>query len=54
MKDCFIHYEKAAVNVTVKECTKPLVKDCDLESDEEFCSTYYASECRTTNTVEEV
>ena len=54
MKDCFIKYEKAAVNTTVMVCRKPLVRDCGVDSSEEFCSTQYETECTTLERVHQV
>ena len=45
-KNCFIEYEKFAFNETVSICRKPLVKDCDVQS-EEVCRTEYETECWT-------
>ena len=54
VKDCFIKYEKAAVNATTKVCRKPLVRDCDVGSSEEICSTEYETECVTRDMVHQV
>ena len=45
-KNCFINYEKSAVNETVQVCRTPLVKDCDVQGPE-ICRTEYESECWT-------
>ena len=54
VKDCFIKYEKAAVNTTVMVCRKPLVRDCGVDSSEELCSTQYETECTTQERVRQV
>ena len=54
VKDCFIKYEKGAVNITTKVCRKPLVRDCDVGSSEEICSTEYETECVTREMVHQV
>ena len=54
VKDCFIKYEKAAVNATTKVCRKPLVRNCDVVSNEEICSTEYETECVTREMVQQV
>ena len=53
IKNCFIEYSKAAVNVTVDVCRTPLVKDCNKEG-EEICATQYESECVTSQEKHEV
>merc|ERR1719308_497858 len=45
-KNCFIEYEKIALQETVNICRKPLVKDCEVEGPE-ICRTEYESECWT-------
>ena len=54
VKDCFIKYEKAAVNTTALVCKKPLVRDCGVDSSEEYCSTQYETECSTQERVHQV
>ena len=54
VKDCFIKYEKDAVNTTTRVCRKPLVRDCDVETNEETCTTQYEAECVTKEVVQEV
>ena len=51
LKECFITNTAAAENITVSVCRKPLVKDCDLESDDQTCSTQYEAECVTSQHV---
>ena len=45
-RECFIKFEKVAVNVTVTVCRRPLVKDCDVDG-VEVCRTESESECTT-------
>ena len=54
VKECFIKYEKAAVNTTSKVCRKPLVRDCGVGISEEVCSTQYETECSTRERVQQV
>jgi len=52
-KNCFIEYEKIAIQETVAVCRKPLVKDCEVEGPE-ICRTEYESECWTKQEVHDV
>merc|ERR1719402_769539 len=45
-KNCFINYEKIAINEIVQICRTPVVKDCDIQGPE-ICRTEYESECWT-------
>merc|ERR1712106_1068807 len=52
-KNCFIEYEKIAIQETVAVCRTPLVKDCDIQGPE-ICRTEYESECWTKQEVHDV
>ena len=54
VKDCFIEYDKSAVNLTSKVCRKPLVRDCDAASSEDVCRTLHQTECITRERVMQV
>ena len=55
IRDCFIDYEKTATENNIKVCNKKMIKDCGEEESvgygreetETICSTYYQSECVT-------
>jgi len=52
-KNCFIEYEKIAIEENVAVCRTPLVKDCDVQGPE-ICRTEYESECWTKQEAHEV
>ena len=47
VKECVIENKKAAENVTVTMCKRPLVKNCSSEFGDKVCSTHYETQCIT-------
>ena len=47
-QDCYIEYDKAATENTLRVCTKQMVKECPGDSGGDIvCSTHHQSECWT-------